>query len=161
MLLGVEGAASARYFQYWGTLFDAKWQFSGRNRRPPRDPVNALLSLGYTLVCHTAARLAAQDGFETTLGFLHQPTSGRPSLALDLIEPLRPWVDEWILTQCQEGDWTQDDFSYEPDTGCRLNKTVNRRFFSRWHGAAEHWFQQLTSEYLRELRQALQLAAVS
>ena len=105
-LLGVEGSAARVYFgQFAGMLKmdddveKPAFDFNGRNRRPPRDPVNALLSLGYslltrdlTVVCHTV-------GFDPFMGFYHQPRFGRPALALDLMEGFRPLVvDSAVLT---------------------------------------------------------------
>ncbi|MBK1654873.1 CRISPR-associated endonuclease Cas1 [Allochromatium vinosum] len=158
-LLGVEGASTARYFNHWSTLLDPDWGFQGRSRRPPRDPVNALMSLGYTLICHAVGRLAARDGFETALGFLHAPASGRPSLALDLIEPLRPWVDEWVLTALHdEQGFGPEDFRIDPETGCRLTKEASGRFFQRWYTGAEHWLEHVAREHLEGLRARLGLA---
>jgi len=157
-LLGVEGAASARYFNHWASLLDPAWGFQGRTRRPPRDPVNALMSLGYTLVCHAVGRLAAREGFETALGFLHAPASGRPSLALDLIEPLRPWVDEWVLMALhEEAAFGPEDFSNDPDNGCRLTREASGRFFQRWYTGAEHWLEHVAREHLDGLRAMLGL----
>lgn len=155
-LLGVEGASTARYFKYWADLLDPAWGFKGRNRRPPRDPVNALMSLGYTLVCHAVGRLATREGFEAALGFLHAPAPGRPSLALDLMEPLRPWVDEWVLTILHAEDgFGPEDFRIEDETGCRLTKAASGRFFHRWYTSAEHWLEHVGREHLDWLRGVL------
>lgn len=156
-LMGAEGAASARYFRLWSGLLDPVWGFSGRNRRPPKDPINALLSLGYTLSCHAVGRLAAVAGFETALGFLHAPTPGRPGLALDLVEPLRPWVDEWVLTLCADGSLTPEDFTLDGSNGCRLAPEASRLFFHRWYSLAEHWFEHEARRHLDALRQQLGL----
>jgi CRISPR-associated endonuclease Cas1 len=77
-LMGLEGAAAARYFGLWATAWQQPWHFPGRNRRPPRDPVNALLSLGYTLALNPVGQQAALRGLDVSLGFLHAPHSGRP-----------------------------------------------------------------------------------
>ncbi|MBK1620158.1 CRISPR-associated endonuclease Cas1 [Lamprobacter modestohalophilus] len=154
-LMGVEGAATARYFKAWGGLLDASWGFQGRNRRPPRDPVNSLMSLSYTMAGHALGRLAARAGFETTLGFLHAPASGRTSLALDLIEPLRPWVDEFVLTLCSGETLKIDDFNQDEVNGCRLSKAGSRVFFHRWFSQAETWFEQQGRLKLEQLRAAL------
>lgn len=154
-LMGVEGASTARYFRQWATLLDPVWGFHGRNRRPPRDPINALLSLGYTLTSHAVGRLAAQEGFEAALGFLHAPAPARPSLALDLVEPLRPWVDEWTLTLCADGGLTHEDFVTTPENGCRLTKAASSQFFHRWYASTEHWFEHLAREHLARLRAAV------
>jgi CRISPR-associated protein Cas1 len=154
-LMGVEGAASARYFRLFAELLDPAWEFRGRNRRPPRDPVNALLSLAYTLGCHAVGRRAASDGLETALGFLHAPAPGRHSLALDLVEPLRPWMDEWVLTLCADGVFKPDDFRQDPERGCRLSQEASRLFFHRWYSRAEHWIEHETERHLQWLRQRI------
>lgn len=92
---GIEGDGSRRYFKCLGIHIgssDGEFAFRHRNRRPPRDPVNALLSFGYGLV--TAELVGALDavGLDPQIGFLHRPRSGRPSLALDLLEELRPAI---------------------------------------------------------------------
>ena len=75
------------------------FDFTGRNRRPPRDPVNALLSLGYSLLAKDLMVVCHAVGFDPMLGFYHQPRFGRPALALDLMEPFRPLIaDSAVLT---------------------------------------------------------------
>ncbi len=154
-LLGVEGAASARYFRTWATLIAPAWGFHGRNRRPPKDPVNALMSLTYTLVSHAMGRLAAEAGLEPALGFLHAPEPGRPSLALDLMEPLRPWVDDWVLSFCESGALAPDDFTQDPALGCRLTKTASGRYYQHWFGGAAAWFEHEGRGRLERLREAM------
>ncbi len=154
-LMGVEGASSARYFSAWAELFDPAWAFNKRTRRPPRDPVNALLSLSYTLAAHTIGRVAAQIGFETALGFLHSAVPGRPALALDLLEALRPWVDEWVLMLCHSGDFTHTDFDDDPDAGCRLSKSKASLYFGRWYTNADKWLEQQAREIVTALRTEL------
>jgi CRISPR-associated protein Cas1 len=95
-LRGLEGAAQAAYFRAYTTLFPEALGFHNRNRRPPRDPVNACLSLAYTLVHFEAARTAYAAGLDPFLGFFHEIAFGRESLACDLIEPLRPLADAWV-----------------------------------------------------------------
>src|SRR6185437_5789258 len=95
-LRGLEGAGAAAYFPAFALLFAPALGFSGRNRRPPRDPVNAALSLAYTLLHFEAVRAAQAAGLDPLLGTLHQPAYGRESLACDLIEPLRPRLDAWV-----------------------------------------------------------------
>ena len=100
-LLGIEGNGARLYF---GELFRDDeggrgnrgrifwFDFEGRNRRPPRDPVNALLSLGYSLLAKDLTVACYAVGFDPMLGFYHQPRFGRPALALDLMEPFRPLI---------------------------------------------------------------------
>ena len=73
------------------------FDFRGRNRRPPRDPVNALLSLAYALLAKDLTVIAASVGFDPYLGFYHLPRPGRPALALDLMEPFRPLIAESVV----------------------------------------------------------------
>ncbi len=104
-ILGFEGTAARVYFQAFADLLAprgggrAAFDFETRNRRPPRDPVNALLSLGYALLVRDCRVALASVGLDPTVGFLHQPRPGRPSLALDLMEEFRPLiVDSAVLT---------------------------------------------------------------
>ena len=105
-LLGVEGSAARVYFEQFAGMIkvgdDAKleaFDFRRRNRRPPRDPVNALLSLGYALLTRDLTVTCAAVGFDPFIGYYHQPRFGRPALALDLMEGFRPLVvDSAVLT---------------------------------------------------------------
>lgn len=116
-LLGVEGAAASRYFgQFAGMLrpVDGKlgaFDFNSRNRRPPRDAVNALLSFAYALLTKDFATTLFAVGFDPHLGFFHKPRYGRPSLALDLMEEFRPLIaDSVVLTLINNGEVGPDDF---------------------------------------------------
>lgn len=100
-LMGLEGAAAAAYFQVYGKLFigDAGQLFTGRHKRPPTDPINALLSLGYTLLTSQTVGAAQMVGFDPYVGFLHSTQYGKPALALDIVEMFRaPIVDSVVLT---------------------------------------------------------------
>jgi CRISPR-associated protein Cas1 len=100
-LLGVEGNAARLYFGEFDGMIkqesaaaDFRFDFTSRNRRPPRDPVNALLSLAYSLLSKDLTIACAAVGFDPMMGFYHQPRFGRPALALDLMEPFRPLIAE-------------------------------------------------------------------
>lgn len=138
-LMGVEGATAARYFMMWGKLWSEVWQFKGRNRRPPRDPVNAMMSLGYTLAINRVGQMAGLRGMDLGMGFLHSPVSGRPSLALDLLEPMRPWVDQWIWLMTENGTITPEVFTNSASEGCRFSKEGRAAFFHEWHLAEDRW----------------------
>lgn len=131
-LMGVEGAAAARYFAEWRELWPAPWSFTGRTRRPPRDPVNAVLSLGYTMALGLTGQFAALHGLDPEFGFLHVPESGRPSLGLDLLEPLRPVVDQWVWSLLTSGEMTPDRFTISPTEGCRLDPAGRAIFYAHW-----------------------------
>ena len=107
-LRGYEGAAARSFFQGFATLFPPALNFHGRNRRPPRDPVNATLSLAYTLLHFDAVRAAHVAGLDPLIGFYHRPAYGRESLASDLIEPLRPRVDEWVWQRFVQRELRED-----------------------------------------------------
>jgi CRISPR-associated protein Cas1 len=115
-LLGVEGNAARLYFgDFAGMIKTAEerfpFDFTGRNRRPPRDPVNALLSLGYSLLAKDLTIACYAVGFDPYIGFYHQPRFGRPALALDLMEPFRPLVvDSAVITALNTGMVTGKDF---------------------------------------------------
>ena len=100
-LSGVEGRGAAVYFAVFRHLITAAgWTFDGRNRRPPRDPVNALLSFGYTVLTHNMESAVRAVGLDPYLGFLHQPAYNRPSLALDLVEEFRCIVVDSVVLRC-------------------------------------------------------------
>ena len=128
---GLEGAAAAAYFEGLCPLFPEALAFKGRNRRPPRDPVNAVLSLGYTLL-HAEAVLACHAvGLDPLIGFYHELAFGRESLASDLIEALRPRVDAWAWERFRARDLRAEDF--ETNAGaCLLGKPGRRTFYATW-----------------------------
>ncbi|MCS6850117.1 MAG: CRISPR-associated endonuclease Cas1 [Gemmataceae bacterium] len=97
-LRGLEGRAAAIYFAHLPKLVQPpEFTFLGRSRRPPRDPFNACLSFGYTLLGRIIESELLRAGLDPMLGFLHQPHYGRPSLMLDLLEELRPLIDSLVL----------------------------------------------------------------
>ncbi|WP_437307405.1 CRISPR-associated endonuclease Cas4g/Cas1g [Sorangium sp. So ce388] len=116
-LLGIEGTAARVYFGAFAGMLkaagDARGEFDleGRNRRPPRDPVNALLSLAYALLAKELAVTLGTVGLDPLLGFYHQPRFGRPALALDLMEEFRPIVaDSVVVAAINNGVVAPDDF---------------------------------------------------
>lgn len=97
-LRGIEGAASAEYFAALAPFFPEETPFLGRSRRPPRDAGNALLSFTYAILLSEVESTVRVRGLDPALGFLHATVPGRPSLALDLLEPLRPSADAFALS---------------------------------------------------------------
>lgn len=130
-MMGHEGASAAAYFGFWKQHLHPKWHFSGRNRRPPKDPVNSLLSLTYTLAQSLVSQVVHSKGLDPAVGFLHAVQPGRDSLVLDLIEPLRPMVDRLVLRLIDE-ELVPRDFIVNPQDGCRLTKSGRRKYFSAW-----------------------------
>lgn len=109
-LRGVEGSATARYFGGYKALFGPEWRFTRRNRRPPRDPVNVMLSLGYTLLARATEDAARSVGLDHYAGFLHQDAYNRPSLALDLQEEFRVLIEDLAFRLVRDEVVTPDDF---------------------------------------------------
>lgn len=141
-LLGIEGAAAARYFGVFANLLkredDARtlaFDFSRRNRRPPPDPVNALLSYAYALLVRAWTVAVTAVGFDAYRGFYHQPRYGRPALALDLMEPFRPLIaDSCVIQAVNNGEIRPSDFvvaagsaALTPDGRKRFIATFERR----------------------------------
>jgi CRISP-associated protein Cas1 len=115
-LRGLEGAGSAVYFGLFGQLIrNPEFKFTVRTRRPPTDPVNALLSLGYTLLLNDIKSALNMIGFDPYLGYLHVQHYGRPSLALDLMEEFRPIVvDAFVLAALNRKEIMPEHFTQEP-----------------------------------------------
>jgi CRISP-associated protein Cas1 len=136
-LLGIEGNAARLYFAAFSGMLkpriqseDSPWRFDfdGRNRRPPRDPINALLSFAYAMLAKDITVIAQITGFDPYLGFYHQPRYGRPSLALDLMEEFRPIVaDSAVLAAINNGVLTPADFTRSGPT-VALSPTGRRKF---------------------------------
>lgn len=134
-LLGIEGTGARAYFDALAGAFRRDIRFDGRERRPPPDPANALLSFAYTLLAGWVTGALYGRGFDVAIGFYHEPRSGRPSLAIDLMEELRHGVaDRFVLRVCNLGILKPDDF--EPDAeregGVRLTADARRTFFRHW-----------------------------
>lgn len=113
-LRGVEGAATAAYFRGYRRLFGPQWQFESRQRRPPPDPVNVLLSFGYTLLAEAAFGALQTVGLDPYCGFLHEIVYNRPALALDLMEEFRPLIDGLALWCCHGAVLAPQDFKAMP-----------------------------------------------
>lgn len=153
-LRGIEGSAARAYFAGFGTLFAPELGFSGRNRRPPRDPVNACLSLAYTLLHFEAVRIAHGAGLDPLLGFYHRPAFGRESLACDLIEPLRPLADGWVWQLFRTGMLRPEHFSADK-SACLLGKAGRGRFYANWESFARlprRWLRLRCRALARSLR---------
>lgn len=133
-LRGVEGMAAALYFSHFSSMLKDSmgFGFEGRNRRPPRDPVNALLSLGYSVLTKELTGMAYTVGLDPFLGFFHSPRYGRPALALDMMEEFRPLiVDSVVLTLINRGEITQADF-VQTSRGTMLTDSGRRQFWRAW-----------------------------
>lgn len=147
-LLGVEGNAAARYFQHFRQMISpdkrsanhtpgepdtgTPWgfDFTHRNRRPPADAVNALLSFGYAMLTRSLSVTLTAVGFDAQRGFFHQPRYGRPALALDMMEPFRPLLaDSTVLTVINNGEIGPEDFT-QAGGAINLNERGRRSFIT-------------------------------
>ena len=133
-LLGYEGTSARTYFRALTSGFDGGLSFDGRARRPPPDPVNALLSFGYVILANLIASTIEARNLDPYVGFLHQRRSGRPSLALDLLEELRSAVvDRFVLRMCNRKQLRSEHFEEDVKRGgIRLTRVGLRIFFREW-----------------------------
>ena len=133
-LLGIEGGAAHAQFSAMMLFNRSPFRWVGRVRHPSTDPLNALLSLAYTLLTHELTGLLAGVGLDPYLGYLHQLDYGRPSLALDLLEPFRhPVADRLVLAMVNKGMFEADDFQPAGDReGVFLAPKAMRRFFAEY-----------------------------
>lgn len=133
---GFEGAAAAAYFGAWRTVFQQGWGFQGRAFYPPPDPINALLSFGYTLLLHDVLTAVQFTGLDPYLGVFHAIEAGRPSLALDLMEEFRPLiVDRMALDLIAANAITRQQFERAgPDrpNAIYLNAEARKLVVSRY-----------------------------
>ena len=156
-LLGVEGNGSAAYFRVFGKLLRGTFTFTHRRRRPPTDPVNAMLSLGYTLLGHQVASAIQVVGLDPYTGFLHQFRHGRPSLALDLIEEFRPLiVDSVVLNICNHRLLTANDFQEELGV-VYLKPEARKKFYGKFEERLQEEIQHPRFEYRTSYRRCIEL----
>lgn len=146
-LLGIEGLAARRYFDAFPSMLRKPLPFHGRSARPPRDPVNALLSLGYTLLANLIRSALDACGLDPYLGFFHSIRYGRPSLALDLLEELRhPLVDRFVLNLVNLAIVNEQSFRPPQPSGAVLLRPAALRTFCRsWETHLSRPFQHPTA----------------
>lgn len=150
-LRGLEGAAATAYFGVFDQLILGEkplFAFETRNRRPPQDPVNALLSFAYSLLTNDCASALESVGLDAYVGFLHRDRPGRISLALDLMEELRPCLaDRFVLTLINNRVMGKSDFDFRENGAVFLNDAGRRTFLQRWQ---ERKRETITHPYLKE-----------
>lgn len=144
-VLGLEGGLAAQYFKVFGRGlkprdFDAEWNFESRNRRPPKDPINALLSFGYAMLAKECTVALLAEGLDPWWGLFHQPRNGRPALALDLMEEFRPViVDSAVLTAVNTGMVSRGDFT-RSRAACMLNPSGRKAFLRAYEARLDQLF---------------------
>lgn len=135
-VLGVEGICSQIYFGAFGNMLKCDFTFHGRNRRPPKDPVNVIISLAYTLLTKEVSNALDAESFEAYLGFLHGIRYGRKSLALDIIEEFRqPVVDRLVILLFNKRMIGKYDFEFPDDGTVILTEDGFRKFcveYEKW-----------------------------
>ncbi len=153
-LRGLEGAAAAHYFEAYFCAFAPALGATTRNRRPPRDPVNATLSLSYTMLYAQATSACWSAGLDPALGALHTLSHGRAALACDLMEPFRPMVDLWVWDLFRQGGLRAEHFGQDGAASCLLTKTGRSLFYSAWEQQqAQH--QRSLLRYARAMSRSL------
>ncbi len=158
-LLGLEGSASAAYYGVFALLLKGDWGFAGRVKRPPTDPINALLSFGYTVLTNQIVSLIHAVGLDPGLGVLHQPGFGKPALALDLIEAFRPIiVDSVIITMVNTGQITPHDLDEEVGA-YRLKDDARRAFLEKLEARLSERVQHPVFGYQTSYRRCIELQA--
>lgn len=150
-LMGIEGIAAKAYFSMFDQMIlknNTYFHFDGRNRRPPLDPVNALLSFTYSILGNEIAGALEAVGLDPAVGFLHALRPGRASLAQDLLEELRaPFADRFVLTLINLGAVTERDFARKENGAFYLTDGARKNFLAAWQKRKQ---EVITHPFLKE-----------
>ncbi|UNT61769.1 CRISPR-associated endonuclease Cas1 [Acinetobacter towneri] len=138
-LRGLEGASAKIIFYTMSLLVPAWCKFKGRNRRPPRDPINVLLSLSYSLIYAECTRALTAHAIDPMLGFYHEPVHGRYSLACDLTERIRTDIEKWVIQLILEEHLRPPHFTSSEQYPCVLNKDGRAIFYPLWERRFKVW----------------------
>lgn len=163
-LLGLEGNLAARYYANFARLlsprdFETEWDFTTRNRRPPKDPVNALLSFGYAMLAKEATVALLAEGLDPWWGLYHKPRHGRPALALDLMEEFRPLVvDSAVITAINTAMVAAKDFQ-RSNAACLLTDTGRKAFIRAYEARLDQLVTHPVFDYRCSWRSILRLQA--
>ncbi|MCX5692012.1 MAG: CRISPR-associated endonuclease Cas1 [Planctomycetota bacterium] len=163
-LLGYEGQAAAVYFAHFGCMIRVddvrgRFQANGRKRRPPPDPLNALLSFAYSMLVHECVSALRAAGLEPAIGAYHSTRPGKPALALDLMEPFRPLIaDSVAISMINRGEVGEGHF-LDTAAGCALTEYGRRAFFDAWGRRMSTEVTHPEFEYRLSYRRMLMLHA--
>lgn len=150
-IIGLEGDAASCYFGVFPHLIinqKEDFPFAGRNRRPPKDAVNAMLSLAYTLLTNDITSALETIGLDPYVGFLHTLRPGRASLALDMVEELRAYLgDRFVLSLINRKQITKSDFLYQGEKGVVLTDNGRKIFLTAWQTRKK---ETVTHPFLQE-----------
>ena len=182
-LLGIEGAAASQYFQEFNGMVKVddddpapelepvraagtpapqrpfRFHFEHRNRRPPTDPINAMLSLAYSLLAKDCTLAALAVGFDPYLGFYHQPRFGRPALALDLMEEFRPLIAESTVLSCINNRVISENDFVRAGDAVNLSAPGRKRFFQTYEQRMSSLITHPLFDYKVSYRRAIELQA--
>ena len=177
-LLGFEGAAASQYFQQFSGMVKVeddlpglempgkdtkqlafKFNFSSRNRRPPTDPVNAMLSLAYSMLSKDCTLAALAVGFDPYVGFYHQPRFGRPAFGLDLMEEFRPLIAESTVLSCINNRVVTEKDFVRAGQAVNLTAPGRKRFFQTYEQRMSSLITHPLFDYKVSYRRALELQA--
>jgi CRISPR-associated protein Cas1 len=160
-LMGVEGQGAAIYFGVLPALLKPPWQFRQRTRRPPLDPVNALLSFAYTLLLQNVLGAVQTAGLDPYVGFLHQINYNRPSLALDLVEEFRPIIADSLVLRCLNNEIITREHFEEGDEARPIQLTQEgiRRFIREFETRLTQSFTHPVSQQRVTYRRLFHLQA--
>lgn len=152
-LLGYEGSATSSYYRAFREFLTSNWDFTTRQFRPPPDPINAMLSLGYTLLHNHVYAFINVVGFDPYCGYFHQPKHGHAALASDLMEEFRQIiVDGYVLTLVNNNRIKPEDFQ-KTEKGIRFTKEALDKFLGGYYERMQQTFQHPTrnekTSYLR------------
>ncbi|MDP2815787.1 MAG: CRISPR-associated endonuclease Cas1, partial [Rectinemataceae bacterium] len=163
-LLGIEGGLAAKYFSNFGRMIKTRegmeaFDWGSRNRRPPRDPLNSMLSFGYALLAKECTVALASVGLDPFWGFYHQPRHGRPSLALDLMEEFRPLiVDSAVLSAVNTGMVAIHDFE-TGSNGCLMTSSCRKSFIKAYESRLDQMFTHPVFDYRCSWRRVIFMQA--
>ncbi|MBD2027015.1 type I-D CRISPR-associated endonuclease Cas1d [Leptolyngbya sp. FACHB-711] len=156
---GIEGMAAREYFALWQAMVGESWSFTGRNRRPPTDPVNSLLSFAYGLLRGQVTAAAHLAGLDPYIGYLHEVHHGQPALVLDLMEEFRPLVaDNVVLAVLNNREIQPKDFT-ESLGAYRLSDDGRKRFLQAFERKLISEFTHPVFDYRCTYRRAIELQA--
>ena len=166
-LLGIEGNAARIYFGSFQPMLKPRvgdggfpeFDFQGRNRRPPRDPINAMLSFVYSLLSKEFTVCCLAVGLDPFVGFYHQPRHGRPALALDLMEEFRPLVaDSVVLTLVNNGEVGEGDFIVT-EAGCAMTPSARSKLIAAYERRLDSLVTHPVFEYRASYRRIFEMQA--
>ena len=163
-LLGIEGLGAKVYFANFSRMvksdsLPSEWDFHNRNRRPPKDPINTLLSFGYAMLAKECTVAVAAEGFDPYWGFYHQPRHGRPALALDLMEEFRTAVvDSAVITAINTGMVRDGDFQ-TTKAGCAMKPAARKAFIRSYEARLDQLVTHPIFDYRCSWRTIIRLQA--